>query len=154
MRVEVNFNAIKEYAANFKRIVRDNEAQKFVEEFLTEVAYLVVSQAVYRTPVDTGALRAAWQIGDLSVVDKSGSMVDLSLNDLVSQITTVGNSLEIEILNGMEYANFVEYGHRTRAGGWVNGRYMITVPLDEMEREITELYEIAIQRWAKKQGLV
>lgn len=53
------------------------------------------------------------------------------------EIKKSGNSYTIEIINPVEYASYVEYGHRTRDGaGWVPGRYMLTIS-EEKLRQIT-----------------
>lgn len=38
-----------------------------------------------------------------------------------------GTDYVVDIINPVEYASYVEYGHRTVSGGWVPGRYMLTI---------------------------
>ncbi|MFA1763272.1 HK97 gp10 family phage protein len=46
-----------------------------------------------------------------------------------------GNNYIIEIINPIKYASFIEYGHRTRNHkGWVKGRYMMTISVQELQR--------------------
>ena len=46
------------------------------------------------------------------------------------------SSCLVEIINPVEYASYVEYGHRTRGGkGWVKGRFMMTISAEEIERD-------------------
>ena len=43
------------------------------------------------------------------------------------RITETADYYEVEIINPVEYASYVEYGHRTRGGkGWVEGRFMLS----------------------------
>ena len=38
-----------------------------------------------------------------------------------------GHNYVVEIINPTEYASYVEFGHRTRNGGWVPGQYFLTI---------------------------
>lgn len=45
-----------------------------------------------------------------------------------------GDSYVVELVNPVEYASYVEYGHRTRGGGgWVKGRLMMTISAKEIQ---------------------
>ncbi|MCL0330609.1 HK97 gp10 family phage protein [Apilactobacillus xinyiensis] len=57
------------------------------------------------TPVDTGTLRRGWN---------------------KSSMQYAGNQFSFELFNNVEYASFVENGHRTRnKKGWVEGRFFL-----------------------------
>ena len=46
-----------------------------------------------------------------------------------------GNTYSIEVINPVEYASYVEFGHRTRGGdGWVDGHYFLTLSERDLER--------------------
>lgn len=45
----------------------------------------------------------------------------------VSDMCTDGKKYTVEIINPVEYASYVEFGHRTPSGGWVEGQYMLTI---------------------------
>lgn len=49
-------------------------------------------------------------------------------------VTYSNRALSVKISNSQHYASFVEYGHRTRNGGWVMGRGMLKKALEETER--------------------
>ena len=41
----------------------------------------------------------------------------------------------IEIVNPVEYASYVEYGHRTpKHDGWVEGQFFLTISEQEIQR--------------------
>ncbi|MFH5185728.1 HK97 gp10 family phage protein [Paenibacillus sp. TAB 01] len=102
----------------------------FVEECLNELAARLLAKVIARTPVDTGDLRKGWTIG---------------------QITRVGNTVQIEVINPVEYAMYVEYGHRTRNHkGWVEGRFMLTKSVDELERELSGILERKLDQFLKR----
>ena len=39
----------------------------------------------------------------------------------------------MEIVNPVDYASYVEFGHRTVNGGWVEGRYMLTISEEKLK---------------------
>lgn len=108
----------------------------FMRNFLGEMAQRVMAKTKPRTPKDTGALRSAWQLGEIS-----GS----------------GRNLEVEILNPMEYATEIEYGHRVvRNGvevGYYEGRFMLKISMDEVRRQMPLRYENEFRKFCKRAGI-
>ena len=51
-----------------------------------------------------------------------------------SDVNYTSRALVVKISNNQDYASFVENGHRTRSGGWVNGRFMLKKALKETEQ--------------------
>lgn len=49
-------------------------------------------------------------------------------------VRKVGGYYIIQIINPVEYASYVEFGHRTRSGGWVNGKYMLTISEERLKQ--------------------
>lgn len=68
-------------------------------------------------------------------------------------ITKVGDTYQIEIINPVQYASYVEYGHRQTPGryvpalgkrlkaGWVKGRFMLTISEQELQAQAPALLE-------------
>jgi len=64
-----------------------------------------------------------------------------------------GNEYVVTIINPTEYASYVEYGHRQRPGryvpalgkslkaGWVKGRFMLTISIQEIETMLPKMLE-------------
>ena len=52
----------------------------------------------------------------------------------------------IQIINPVEYASYVEFGHRTKSGGWVNGKYMLTIS----EERLKQISPVVLQRMINK----
>lgn len=117
------FDEFKRMADAFKHAKDTRVIERFIREFLTEMAYRALAKIKRRTPVDTGDLRRNW---------------------FVSKVVRKGDAYEIELYNNIEYAGYVEYGHRTvNSGGmgWVPGRFMATISMDEIERELPKYLE-------------
>lgn len=99
-----------------------------VEKFLLEMAYRLDNKTKKRTPRDSGKLINSWRVG---------------------KVKKIGDEFFLEYYNNTEYAPHVEYGHRTRNGGFVKGRKMLTVSVKEIEKEmpshIRKLFDKALR---------
>lgn len=97
---------------------------KFCEAAAKELAARMLGKVIRRTPVakvNGGTLRRGWTIGQ---VKKSGA------------------TYEIEVINSVDYAQYVEFGHRTsNHQGWVNGRFMMTISADQVEQQAPAILE-------------
>lgn len=118
--------------------IAEQDFEFFLKSFLLEQAQIAVGLAKDRTPVDTGALKASYQIGSQIITlmdDPSGRMGNRSKNkhfkvidpenSTVDSIEVIGDTLQVVISNPMEYASYVEYGHHA-----YEGRYMLTIAVD------------------------
>lgn len=110
--------------------------EDFLKDFLIEMANRIIAKTKPRTPVDTGALRNSWKLGDL-------------ISD--------GKNISIEIKNPQEYATEIEYGHRIiRNGtevGWYEGRFMLKTSIDEIRKQIPHRYIKEFNAWCKRNGI-
>lgn len=61
-------------------------------------------------------------------------------------VRKVGDYYKIQIINPVEYASYVEFGHRTKSGGWVEGRYMLTIS----EEQLKQISPAVLQRMINK----
>lgn len=112
---EFSFDDFKELGKSLAAMEKAYPA--FVLECVREIAGRLLAKTVARTPVDTGELRRGWTIGEI-------------------QRAPDGSYL-IEIINPVEYSLYVEHGHRTADHkGWVEGRFMLTVSIKELEQEL------------------
>ena len=68
------------------------------------------------TPKKTGRLQDSWKVG---------------------KIEKRGDEYYIEVYTNVEYAEPVEYGHRTRGGkGFVKGKHMMAISLEEVSARL------------------
>lgn len=82
-----------------------------------------------------GTLRRGWGT-------KSASAAAGYAESLVVQKS--GNVYTVEIVNPVYYASYVEFGHRTVNGGWVNGKYMLTVSEERLKRIAPSVLETMV----------
>lgn len=111
--------------SEFNELFRQNEElqkrnQQFNEKVLKEMALEIYNKTIYRTPVDTGDLRASWQLGEIQW-----------FFDVVI----------MPIMNHMDYASFVEYGHKTRSGGYVEPVFMCKLSIEEVNDKFKKNYD-------------
>ncbi len=65
-------------------------------------------------------------------------------------VTKSGDTYTIEVVNPVEYASYVEFGHRTVNGGFVKGQYFLTTAQAIVENEKQHILEIQLNRFLKK----
>lgn len=66
-------------------------------------------------------------------------------------ITVAGRTYTIVIINPVEYAMYVEYGHRTRGGkGFVKGQHMLTNSIIRLEPQVPKIIDRKIQKYLDK----
>ena len=120
-----------------KRIqqLQTSDVDKLCREGAKELAARLLRKVAKRTPVGQypkgsgrvgGTLRRGWTID--------------------ADVVKVGNEYEITVFNNVEYASYVEYGHRTRNGGWVVGRFMMTESELELEAQAPKILERKIEK--------
>lgn len=117
-----DISGFEQLGKSINKAVDERIAERFIRDFLLEMAYRAERKIKKRTPVDTGDLRRNWRVG---------------------KVVRKGNSYIVEIYNNTEYAPYVEYGHRTGADltKWVEGRFMMTISMKEIERELPKYLE-------------
>lgn len=101
----------------------------FVRDATNEIAQRFYAKVVKRTPVGQypkgsgrvgGTLRRGWAM---------------------SQIKDVGDGYEVQIINPVYYAPYVNYGHRTRGGGWWEGYFFLEKTELEIEKDLPRIIE-------------
>lgn len=99
---------------------------------------------VYRKSVNTsgkmgGTLRRGWTDGKR--VSPQGYAEAMEVKHL-------GNTYTVEIVNPVEYASYVEFGHRTaNHRGWVKGQFMMTISEQELQSIAPRILERKIMQY-------
>ena len=120
----------------------------FVESCAKELAARLLRMVVKRTPVGEyppstgkkgGTLRRGW------TGEKRASAQGYADSLTVHHF---GDTYVIEIVNPVEYASYVEYGHRTaNHKGWVKGQFMMTISEQELEKIAPKVLENKIKKY-------
>ena len=82
-----------------------------------------------------GTLRRGWTSKTQADAASRGGSNDAKAYAEALPVRKSGNAYTIEVINPVEYASYVEFGHRTRGGdGWVPGQYFLTLSEQDLER--------------------
>lgn len=120
------------------------DLDKLCRELAKEIAARMLAKVIKRTPVDDGALQKGWTGGAANVSDKGGVVGVNGKNGFAQglEVTKNGSNYEITVSNHIEYATYVEYGHRTRNHqNWVKGRFFMTISAKEVEGQAPQIVE-------------
>lgn len=126
-----------------KMLTLTNNMGEILDICARELAQRLMAKVIKRTPVGKypagtgkvgGTLRRGWSQGGKYKIYHSAS------------------ACMIEISNPVEYASYVEYGHRTaNHTGWVPGRFMMTISVEEIQRDALAILEKKIKKLMEAQ---
>lgn len=138
------YKEFKEFNDKIKKL-SEKEIDLFISACAKELAARLLAKVIKRTPVGQypsgsgkvgGTLRRGWTAG------KSASAYVDTLT-----IKHIGNEYVIEITNPVEYASYVENGHRTRDHkGWVTGKFMLAISEQEIQSATPAILEKKIEK--------
>lgn len=164
-----DISGMKKLQRNLNKI-QEQQVNEFVEECAKELAARLLRMVVKRTPVGDysgnpytcvsgeqhkghkvpgklgGTLRRGWTSqkgsGSEGLKTRGAAQFVDTLN-----VNHFGDTYVIEIINPVEYASYVEYGHRTPDHkGWVQGHFMMTIS----EKEIQQIAPKVLEKKIKK----
>lgn len=133
-----NYSQFRRLRNNFAKL--SDSYEEWIQSFLFGEATRFMAIVKPLTPVDTGDLRNHWKIG---------------------RIFRQGDTLCVEIINPMDYATFVEYGHSQTPGryvpqigkrlvnDWVEGAHMMQISMDRIYAEMPSRFNSEFQKWCK-----
>lgn len=138
MKGKVSVDGLKKFQDNLKFM---NEAQRtqWTQAAVKELAASLLRKLTKRTPTGKyspesgkkgGTLRRGWTVGN---------------------VVKSGGSYTIDIINPVEYASYVEFGHRTaNHSGWVDGKFMLTISEQELQKNAPKILMNRLNRFMKE----
>ena len=149
-RGSVEFHELEEFRDKIKALEQQDKNALY-ESCAKELAARLLTKVIKRTPVGQypkgsgktgGTLRRGWTAGE----NKNAAEYAMSL-----PIRKEGSDYVIEIFNPVEYAPYVEYGHRTaNHRGWVEGKFMMTISVKELETQAPRIIARKIDAFLKE----
>ena len=149
-----DFRQFEKVQKNLQRL-QQIEFEKFCRDAAKELAARLLAKVIKRTPVGEyeassgvlgGTLRRGWT-AETEEEARSGTSKNAKTYAESLQITKIGNAYQIEIINPVHYASYVEYGHRTRDHkGWVEGRFMLTISEQELDGQAPTILEKKLEK--------
>ena len=117
-----------------EQLEKINQTDEFFTACAKELAARLLAKTIKRTPVGDypkstgktgGTLRRGWTAGQNANAKAYAESLP---------VQRVGGDFVIDIINPVEYASYVEYGHRTaNHKGWVEGKFMLTISAKEVQ---------------------
>lgn len=140
--------------------ISEPEINAFLEECVKQLAAKLLAKVIRRTPTGDypkesgkkgGTLKRGWTASQKG--SGAEGLHSRSAKQYVDTLTVhqYGGYLVIEIINPVEYASYVEYGHRTaNHTGWVKGRFMMTIAEQEIRQATPAMLERKIMKFFRE----
>lgn len=136
MSSEFDISELEAFRDKLEKLSKNTD--KIARTIIEDIALRTLRATDKRTPVGVytdgrtgGTLRKGWYVTD---------------------VVKVGGSYEVYLKNDTNYASFVEYGHRIRGHkSWVDGRFMMTISVDEVDRKVEQIQQATLERMIRKE---
>ena len=164
--VRLDYDELQKLKEQIEKFGDPTKVDQFLTSCAKELAARLLAKVIKRTPVHDytkdrhvhfvtkdgkvvdfeanigktgGTLRRGWTAGKKSNATNYAN----SLN-----VNKVGNDYVIEIINPVEYASYVEFGHRTKNHkGWVEGKFMLTISENEIRNSAPMILENKLKKY-------
>lgn len=113
---DIIVEGLDEFEKALTKEIKINYPREF-EKMVIQIAIDLQTAVQDATPVRTSHLQENWFVGDL---------------------VKRGNTYYIEVYNNVEYAEPVEYGHRTKNGGFVEGAHMMEISIELLKIKLPQ----------------
>jgi len=150
-----DFKQLQDLQKRMERMQQRN-FEAFCKEAAKELAARLLAKVIKRTPVGQypaetgkkgGTLRRGWTAKTEEEAQGGGAGNAKAYVDSL-MVTKAGDVYQIEIINPVHYASYVEYGHRTRNHkGWVQGRFMLTISETELDTQSPKILENKLKKY-------
>ena len=143
---KVDFRDLENFRKNLEKSLNQEQIDLFIEACAKELAARLLAKVIKRTPVGQypkgsgkkgGTLRRGWTNGQNQAAHNYANSL---------KVFHYGDAYVIEIINPVHYAPYVEYGHRTRNGGWVEGRFMLTISAQEVQSDAPRVLQNKLKK--------
>ena len=152
---------------DLKKRIDDLNSEDFTKDFTNEAGQRLYGKVVQRTPVGqkpsfeqfaTGRKSLAKQKADYDSYWQGYVGGTLRKAWKLNPAKKTGNGYEITVENPMEYASFVEFGHKQKVGryvpqinkklvhGWVDGQFFLKKSEIELIRELPTVFNRKIKQ--------
>ncbi len=149
-----NLSELKKLQKSLNKI-EESQVNEFIEACAKELTGRLLNRVKKRTPVGEysgGNYKCKAKVGDgrehQSNKQEGKEGGTLRRGWTIGEIKKEGSDYKIEIINPVEYASYVEYGHRkSKKGGWVDGHFMMTIAEQEINQIAPKVLENKIKKF-------
>ena len=164
--VKMDYAELQKLKEQIEQFGNSEQIDLFMTSCAKELAARLLSKVIKRTPVGDysgdsyscaggqthkgnyvagkvgGTLRRGWTAGKQANAKAYADSMT---------VKKVGTDYVIEIINPVEYASYVEFGHRTRNHkGWVEGHFMLTISEEEIRKSAPRILENKLKKYLKE----
>ena len=154
---KIDMNALRSFQRDLNKLADEDAVNAFCEECAKELAARLLRKVIKRTPVGD------YKKGDTYTkkVNPSGKQGGTLRKGWTAKINHFGGVYVIEIINPVDYASYVEYGHRQTPGRyvpalgkqlkhrWVKGRFMLTISEQEIRESAPKILEDKVNKFLR-----
>ncbi len=151
----VDFSALSKFQDQLQKL-SDEQVEQFIVSCAKELAARLLAKVIKRTPVGDypkstgkkgGTLRRGWT-AETEAQAMAGGRSNAQQYAASLPIHSFGDVFVVEIINPVNYASYVEFGHRTsNHKGWVEGRFMLTISEQELEADAPMVIENKLKKY-------
>lgn len=167
----VDVQAMEKFRQRLEESLGKDQVELFIEACAKELAARLLAKAIKRTPVGKYSKEVTVVAKRDSKKHKKGDTYTKKVNpsgkkggklrrgwtaekqqDVTAyarslKVNKIGDKYVITIVNPVEYAPYVEFGHRTRGGtGWVEGKFMMTKSEIEVQADAPRILEAKLRK--------
>lgn len=142
MAVIVDYSQLKDFEAKLRKANLSSDV--FFESCAKELAARLLARVKEKSSeyAKTGNLMRGWTAGQ-----------EVDANGFVNSIGVVktGNTYTISVTNNVEYAPYVEYGHRTPGGkDWVKGKHTLQISEHEIQMQSSAILQNKLEKFLRE----
>lgn len=167
---KVDYKQLQQFSQKLEQL-QQVDIDQFCREMAEELAARLLRKAVKRTPVGqkpifsaAKSMKVTGESGkSRSFLTREGAILQkywsgykggtLRRGWTTTPLEKTGVQYRIDVINPTKYAIYVEYGHRQTPGryvpqigkrlkeGWVKGKFMLTISVQELEQQMPALLE-------------
>lgn len=151
---KVDYSGLKHLQKNMQKM---QDPEEFMKDCAKELAARLLAKVIKRTPtgdydkpVDFTTKEGIHVHFQPNTGKKGGTLKRgwTTAKDLT--VRKEGKNFVVEIINPVEYASYVEYGHRTaNHKGWVPGQFMMTISEQEVQRIAPQILKARTNEYLK-----
>ena len=148
-KLKIDKKGLEKLQKQLEELEKGKARDKFFEDCAKDLAARLLSLVIPKTPVGVyddpsrkgGTLRRGWT---------GGKKMDAEAFAKSLEIEKSGKTYTITVENNVEYAPYVEYGHRTRGGkGFVPGKRMLEISEQELEALAPKILQDKLENFLK-----
>lgn len=162
---------LKKLQKQLEKVQQSGDADALMEACAKELAARLLAKVVKRTPVGDYSKEITVTAKRDGKKHKKGEQYTKNVNPsgkmggtlrrgwTIGEIQKEGGVYKVEVINPIEYASYVEYGHRQTPGryvpalgkqlkqGWSEGHFMLTISEQELQQIAPKVLETKIKKF-------